>query len=58
MAKQSECMGICGFCLDEYDEGHAPSVKLYRLNRRLMCGQCANECEGDREQSELAYGSD
>jgi hypothetical protein len=56
--KQHECEGICEYCLDEYDERQAPRTKLYRIRGILMCGSCANECEGDRQFAEMAYGSD
>lgn len=56
MKVKEECVEVCEFCVDEYDAGQAPKTRLYRLRGRLMCSDCANECEGYREFSESAYG--
>lgn len=56
--KLSEAIGVCQYCIEEYEENQPPSVKLYRYNNKLLCGGCASELKGDAEFYTMAYGDD
>ena len=55
MVKTPDTKGICEYCREEY-EGTIPTKGLYRIGNKIMCGDCANEWEGDMRFDEMAYG--
>lgn len=50
MKIEAECVGVCQICEDN------EQTKLFRVNGKLMCGDCANDIAADRQFAEMAYG--
>jgi hypothetical protein len=48
--KKHEGWDICQYCKDDYDTPH--KQRLYRVGSKglLMCGDCANQRQGDIDQ--------
>lgn len=52
--EQETSFGICKNCIDEYDEPH--ETKLFKINGRFICGDCANNWENEEREYQSRYG--